>query len=270
MKSGSRGRLRTTHQIPRSGKVDTDLLQKMRYHLTLQRIDASLPLVNQRSAKSEARSGRRSLLGDVLAKARHYGGVDVPAGISIRELARRAEVSAAQISRIEAGHVLKPSREILVALGRALNRNPLPLLVLAGHLEGAEAQTALRPYFRDGAELPEEWGDWASLPLDVVRHRLQDPEATDDDIRQIAADIFSVAETDETLWDDSHALALGRGTDAAQLLELMGIWRYIGDRRAQFLEYGRSLRLLADLEYLAEAEAIDLRITADKNKEENQ
>jgi transcriptional regulator with XRE-family HTH domain len=190
--------------------------------------------------------------------------------MSIRELARRTDVSAAQISRIEAGHVLKPSREILVALGRALNRNPLPLLVLAGHLDGAEARTALRPYFRDGAELPKEWGDWASLPLDEVRHRLQDPEAAEDDIRQIAADMVSVAETDETLWDDSYALALGRGTDAAQLLELMGIWRYIGERRAQFLEYGRSLRRLADLEYLAEAESIDLRTTAGKSKEQMQ
>jgi transcriptional regulator with XRE-family HTH domain len=209
-----------------------------------------------------------SLLGSVLAEARHSGGVNVPAEMSIRELARRADVSAAQISRIEAGHVLKPSREILVALGQALNRNPLPLLVLAGHLTGANARTALRPFFREGAELPEEWGDWASWSVDEVRHRLQDPEATDDEIRQIAADMFSVVETDETLWDDSYALALGRGADAAQLLELMGIWRYIGERRVQFLEYGRKLRHLADLEYLAEAEAIRLRAAADKTKEQ--
>ena len=78
--------------------------------------------------------------------------------------------------------------------------------------------------------------------------------------------MFSVAETDETVWDDSYALALGRGTDAAQLLELMGIWRYIGERRGQFLEYGRSLRRLADLEYLAEAESIDLHAAAEKGR----
>lgn len=220
---------------------------------------------------SELAKPRESVsLGAAIANARNGGGADVPGGMSIRELARRADVSAAQISRIEAGHVLKPSREILVALGRALNRNPLPLLVLAGHLDGAEAGTALRPYFRDGAELPKEWVDSTSLPLDEARRRLQDPEATEDDIRQIAGDMFSVAETDETLWDDSYALALGRGTDAAQLLELMGIWRYIGERRAQFLEYGRSLRRLADLEYEAEAESMDLRIAADKDKEEIQ
>ena len=46
----------------------------------------------------------------------------------------------------------------------------------------------------------------------------------------------------------------------------MGIWRYIGERRAQFLEYGRSLRRLADLEYLAEAQSIRVQVAADKNK----
>jgi transcriptional regulator with XRE-family HTH domain len=190
--------------------------------------------------------------------------------MSIRQLAKRAGVSAAQISRIEASQVLKPSREILVALGRALNRNPLPLLILAGHVTGADAQAALRPLFRAGAELPEEWGEWASWPLDVVRHRLQQPEATDDEIRQIAADVFRVQESDETLWDDSYALALARGSDAAELHELMGIWHYIAGRRAQLLEYGRSLRRLADLEYLAEAEAIRLRAEMETRKEQKQ
>jgi transcriptional regulator with XRE-family HTH domain len=229
-----------------------------------------LPLRMKRDGTRSATSRKgRSPLGVVLAEARNAGGVDVPPEMSIRQLARRAGVSAAQISRIEAGQVLKPSREILIALGKALNRNPLPLLILAGHLTGADAQTALRPFFREGAELPEEWGDWASSPVEVVRQRLHDPKATDDEIREIAADIFSVAETDETLWDDSYALALGRGTDSAQLLELMGIWRYIGDRRALFLEYGRKLRDLADLEYLAVAQSIDLTAAIEKKTELN-
>jgi transcriptional regulator with XRE-family HTH domain len=189
--------------------------------------------------------------------------------MSIRRLARRAGVSAAQISRIEAGLVLRPSREILVALGQALNRNPLPLLVLAGYLNGEDARTELLLLFREGAELPEEWGDWASRPLDVVRQRLHDPDATDDEIHEIAADVFSVQETDETLWDDSYALALARGTNAAELRELMGIWRFIGKRRGQFLDYGRSLRRLADLEYLADAESIALGDPTGENREQS-
>jgi hypothetical protein len=37
---------------------------------------------------------------------------------------------------IESGQVAKPGPEILTSLGRPLNRNPFPLLVLAGDLQG--------------------------------------------------------------------------------------------------------------------------------------
>lgn len=197
-----------------------------------------------------------SLLASVLTQARSAGGVDVPSDLSIRELARRAGVSAAQISRIEARQVLKPSREILVALGRALNRNPLPLLILAGHLAVSEARGALGPLFREGSELPEEWGPWAVMTLDAARSVLADAAASEADVHAIAADVFRIIETDETLWDESYALALARGSDASELRELMTIWRFVGSRRAELLEYGRSLRRLADLEYQAEANAI--------------
>ncbi len=180
----------------------------------------------------------------------------MPADLSVRELARRAGVSAAQVSRIESGLVRRPSREILVALARALNRNPLPLIILAGHLEATEAQSALAPLFRNGAELPEEWGDWTRYDLETVRRLLTEPDPPAIEfLHAIAADVFRVQETDETLWDDSHTFAMSRGEHAAELRELMGIWRYIGDRRQQLLEYGRALRHLADLEFRAASEA---------------
>jgi transcriptional regulator with XRE-family HTH domain len=177
------------------------------------------------------------------------------AAVGLRELARRAGVSHTQISRLEAGAVIKPSREVLVALARALDRNPLPLLVLAGHLTPHESQQALRPLFREGAELPEEWGDWTRVPLDQVRTAIREPEANPLRLRAIAADVFLVQETDETLWDDSYGLAAARGEDAAALRELMAIWRYVGiDLRDRWLEYGRQLRRIADLDYVAQHE----------------
>jgi transcriptional regulator with XRE-family HTH domain len=199
-------------------------------------------------------------LAQTLSEARQRGGVDVPAGLSIRELARRAGVSAAQVSRIESGQVAKPSHDILVALARALNRNPLPLLILAGHLYGDEARAALAPLFRNGAELPEEWSGWPAYDLATVRKLLTaEGEPSTDALLTIAADVFRVQETDETLWDESHALAMARGEDASQLRELMSIWRYIHGHRNELLEYGRALRQLADLEFRAETEAIALR-----------
>jgi transcriptional regulator with XRE-family HTH domain len=207
-------------------------------------------------------------LGGVLSEARSAGGVGVPARLSVRELARRAGVSAAQVSRIESGQVTRPSREILVALARALNRNPLPLIVLAGHMDAAEAQAALAFMFRNGAELPEEWRDWPRYDLATVRTIVtQARTPAMEKLRVIAADVFRVQETDETLWDDSYLLAMVRGEHAAEDRELMEIWRYIGERRQLFLEYGRKLRDLTDLEYRVQAEAMEITARASKDAE---
>src|SRR5688572_10246690 len=66
------------------------------------------------------------------------------ARLSMRELARRSGLSAAQISRIEAGDVERPVAETLVRLAKALGRDAQLLLVFAGHIRGARAQQLLR------------------------------------------------------------------------------------------------------------------------------
>lgn len=186
-----------------------------------------------------------SLLGSTLRRARGQ--------MSTRKLAALASVSQAQISRIENGLVLKPSREILIALARTLDRNPVPLLILAGHLKGRESQQALGYFFGPEKEVPLEWGPWASRPLDVVRASLsggpQDEVLTD-----IAADIF-LLDVPEMDWDDIHNLTAARGEQGERFRLLMEIWAAVGDRgRDQLLEYGRTLKQLSDLEWTAELE----------------
>jgi transcriptional regulator with XRE-family HTH domain len=66
------------------------------------------------------------------------------ARLSMRELARRSGLSAAQISRIEAGEVERPAAETLVKLAKALDRDAQLLLVFAGHIRGARARQLLR------------------------------------------------------------------------------------------------------------------------------
>jgi transcriptional regulator with XRE-family HTH domain len=68
----------------------------------------------------------------------------VRAGLSMRGLARRSGLSAAQISRIEAGEVERPVAETLVKLAKALDRDAQLLLVFAGHISGARARQLLR------------------------------------------------------------------------------------------------------------------------------
>ncbi len=68
----------------------------------------------------------------------------VRARLSMRGLARRSGLSAAQISRIEAGEVERPAAETLVKLAKALDRDPQLLLVFAGHIRGTRARQLLR------------------------------------------------------------------------------------------------------------------------------
>lgn len=205
-------------------------------------------------------------IGDLLSQERRRGGVDVPAELSIRGLAKRAGVSAAQLSRIESGQVAKPRPEILTAVSRALNRNPLPLLIVAGHIEGDEARTQLRElFFREGSEMIDEWGDWTTFTLRDAIERLGDEMTPDAEIAAIAADVFRIQESDETLWDDAYNLVHARGQDAAQLREWMGIWRTAHGYRDWLLECGRLAQRLADLEFAAEPE-VDKHTAVAKGK----
>jgi transcriptional regulator with XRE-family HTH domain len=68
----------------------------------------------------------------------------VRARLSMRGLARRSGLSAAQVSRIEAGEVERPAAETLVKLAKALDRDAQLLLVFAGHITGARARRLLR------------------------------------------------------------------------------------------------------------------------------
>src|SRR5438874_13788847 len=77
------------------------------------------------------------------------------AGLSMRGLARRSGLSAAQVSRIEAGEVERPVAETVVKLAKALDRDAQLLLVFAGHSRGARARQLLRQAL--GA-LPEPGG----------------------------------------------------------------------------------------------------------------
>lgn len=79
--------------------------------------------------------------------------------------------------------------------------------------------------------------------MSVWRHRCYDTSYRD--VKAIAAEVFRVQESDETLWDDSYELAAASGVHAEQLRELMDIWRYVGSD-------GRCLSSRADGSYRSE------------------
>jgi transcriptional regulator with XRE-family HTH domain len=169
-------------------------------------------------------------------------------GLSMRELARRSDVSAAQISRIEAGEVERPSVDTLISIAHALDRNPRPLLIASSHIAGDEARDLLRHYFRDRAgaeydpavdsELVEEWLHGWHDKLEDARRLLDDPETSDGDLRRLAVEVFLTAETAETLWSDSWIEELGERTGDEELRQLVVLWQGLpARRRAKVLEY---------------------------------
>ena len=180
-------------------------------------------------------------------------------GFSIRELGRRAGVSAAQISRIEAGEVDQPSLDTLVELARALDRNPKPLLIVSGYVELEDARRTLKEMFRENqgssydtavdSELVEVWHHYGQDDeLVKARKLLADPDASEEQIRELAVEVFLTAETDETLWD-SWLNAVTGDAPGPELQLLINHWRTLTPRRKQrVLEFVADQAALSDYE----------------------
>ena len=113
----------------------------------------------------------------------------VRARLSMRGLARRSGLSAAQISRIEAGEVERPAAETLVKLAKALDRDAQLLLVFAGHISGARARQLLRQAIE---ALPEPG---RAEQADALA-RLEAEDEREQRLREELADAEAVAQRD--------------------------------------------------------------------------
>src|SRR5438552_10861159 len=77
------------------------------------------------------------------------------AGLSLRELAERANTDAAYLLRFERGEYRQPSMPILEALARALEIPVADLQALAGYRVSSQLP-AFEPYLRATTDLPEK------------------------------------------------------------------------------------------------------------------
>ena len=158
---------------------------------------------------------------------------------SMRQLAAEAGLSAAQISRIESGQVQRPAPATLVALARALWLNPMPLLILAGHIPDDEARSWLKNMLEPGTEVYLEWHGHNPLSVIGARRTLDDDDAPQEEIHHLAFDLFVGEPMVETEWDSSMALLGVAETDAAQR-RLVNLFAQLTAERRE--------RILADLE----------------------
>lgn len=204
------------------------------------------------------------MVGGTIKRAR------VAYGLSIRELGRRARVSAAQLSRIEAGKVEQPSIDTLVAVARALERNPKPLLVVSGHIGSDEAIQWLRDVLREhrgeeydpehDSELVDEWTYGWRERLDEARTLLEEKEPDENKVKAVAADVFFTTETEETMWWESWLAPLLAEHGGEELREHVRLFLALpSNRRARVAEFTREQLQLADLDsgHLARAATED-------------
>lgn len=196
-------------------------------------------------------------LGEAIREARETSS----SSLSMRELARRSGVSAGQISRIEAGEVVSPSVQTLIALARALDLNPIPLLILAGHIDEGEARARLLAFLADGTELWESWtklgNEFDTDHVSELRAILQDPNSSRQQIGEVARNLFLTPELEETAWHDSLLLAGAEGPGARDLREVAQLWPALTTlRRARVMDFLRDQVELSRAEWAREVDAI--------------
>jgi transcriptional regulator with XRE-family HTH domain len=149
-------------------------------------------------------------------------------GLSIRELARRAGVSAGQLSRIEAGDVDRPSVGTLEAIAGAVARPAAPLLFLAGHIgrEELERRTAELVVQLDAVSseldvLSEPDGETVAQTLwQLADHDLPPIGIGNETWREIRRDIEEVAAAWTALTPERRRLALAFVSDQEILSSL--------------------------------------------------
>ena len=195
-------------------------------------------------------------------------------GLSIRELARRSNISPGQISRIEAGEVDKPSQDTLLALARALGTNPDLFLVIAGHLNGQKAHALLQRELESTTELSgsasnleehvedllDETGLWPSGELPA--------ELADEKQRSIARSLLALPDSESF---NLLSLADYEAEAAAQIREIASAWPALTEERRKL-----TLAFIADQEVLARLDRLpnprgryDLELQLSPREEQN-
>ena len=173
--------------------------------------------------------GQKHTVAAAIREAREYSRV------SLREVADKAGVSAAQINRIENGHVERPSVETLVAIARGLGLNPFFLLVLSGHVSEGESRRRLLQMFDYGSEVQQEF----ELSAAEIREHLGDPSWPLDEIHRLAFDLFIGEPLWEVAWTDSYLLMASEQADEEMREIATLLASIIDERRPRVIEYLR-------------------------------
>lgn len=171
-------------------------------------------------------------------------------------------MSAAQLSRIEAGQVRQPSIDTLVAVATAVGRSPKALLIVSGHITGRERLVVLRqmlglrpdgePDPNSTSDLIEEMDKMFDEPFfEAEQALLQRDDPPEDELLEAAESIFLMSVHS----DSSHAW----GSFIGPLMATFGgdgfqehvetVFLLPRDRQQKVFEYALEQRALDRLEW---------------------
>jgi transcriptional regulator with XRE-family HTH domain len=188
-------------------------------------------------------------VGELVRRARERApGAPGAESVSIRELARRAGISAAQLSRIESGHVENPSPATLARIAAAVGRDARPLWVAAGHIRGQDAVAVLEQACEieveifEGSTGDENRAQQARAMLVAIRE-------ADADLVRLAGEIFQTYTSPDTTWWNEYVQPALDAPEGNPLKELIRAYQTLPPNRFdKIVEYVRDQLRLFELE----------------------
>jgi transcriptional regulator with XRE-family HTH domain len=200
------------------------------------RLDLNIDLERVSSSAAEDVAEPGTIVG------RLVHGVRTAERMSIRELARRSGLSPAQLSRLEASEVGRPSVETIVAIAHALSRHPVPLLIAARAVKGEDARTQLLELLRTAQDGQASWD------ANGFSERIADPAVAPQTIATLAGELFTVAGGGQTI-GEPYQQVHGSGTVSPELDSILAFWDDLTvERRGKILDFATDQRILSRLD----------------------
>ena len=178
---------------------------------------------------------------------------------TMRMLAKASGVSPAQISRIEAGKVTRPTMDTLLALAAGLDQHPTPMLVLGKQLTGKAARRQLSELLADIADTTAEPEEREG----VNRLRSSLSDASPEHLRQIAIEALTYS-SKSTLWPETLRRAVPANVPDHDLFgRLLSSWAEMTPARHwRLVELSEDLRTASLAERAAGAPSDPLKGTS--------